>query len=159
MAISANEVIQSTATVSDKIRALDAAGHPRAEIAKLLGKRYQHVRNVLEADRTRLLRTSQPPAVTAVAQAEPIAPVGGVYRLVVREDGSVLLPPEVLERLEVKRGEPAMGELNGESFNLVGWRTSVRRAQAWARSFIPEGVSLVDELLADRRREVERERG
>lgn len=33
--------------VSEKIRALASIGVPRAEIAKLLGKRYQHVRNVL----------------------------------------------------------------------------------------------------------------
>src|ERR1700753_2500654 len=37
-------------TVADKIRALSAAGVPRADIARLLGKRYQHVRNVLEGD-------------------------------------------------------------------------------------------------------------
>ena len=46
----AARIIVSAATVADKIRALDAAGHPRAEIARLLGKRYQHVRNVLEGD-------------------------------------------------------------------------------------------------------------
>jgi hypothetical protein len=36
--------------VSGKIRALNGYGVPRAEIAKLLNKRYQHVRNVLVAD-------------------------------------------------------------------------------------------------------------
>jgi hypothetical protein len=36
--------------VSEKIRALGNLGVPRAEIAKLLGKRYQHVRNVLIAE-------------------------------------------------------------------------------------------------------------
>ena len=36
--------------ISGKIRALDSYGVPRAEIAKLLNKRYQHVRNVLVAD-------------------------------------------------------------------------------------------------------------
>jgi hypothetical protein len=36
--------------VSSKIRALHSYGVPRAEIAKLLNKRYQHVRNVLVAD-------------------------------------------------------------------------------------------------------------
>jgi hypothetical protein len=36
--------------VSGKIRALNAYGVPRAEIAKLLNKRYQHVRNVLVAE-------------------------------------------------------------------------------------------------------------
>jgi hypothetical protein len=30
-----------------------------------------------------------------------------------------------------------------------------RRVQALAREFVPDGVRLVDELLADRRREVE----
>jgi hypothetical protein len=37
-------------SVSDKIRALSNLGVSRAETAKLLGKRYQHVRNVLVAD-------------------------------------------------------------------------------------------------------------
>lgn len=36
---------------SEKIRELNALGVPRAEIAKALGKRYQHVRNVLTAKR------------------------------------------------------------------------------------------------------------
>lgn len=35
--------------ISDKIRALNDFGVPRAQIAKVLGKRYQHVRNVLMA--------------------------------------------------------------------------------------------------------------
>ncbi len=38
-------------------------------------------------------------------------------------------------------------------------RTAVtRRVQALVRQFVPEGVSLVDELIEDRRREVEAER-
>ena len=36
-----------TLNISDSIRYLDAEGFPRAEIARILGKRYQHVRNVL----------------------------------------------------------------------------------------------------------------
>lgn len=34
-------------TVSGKIRYLDSIGYSRAEIARKLNKRYQHVRNVL----------------------------------------------------------------------------------------------------------------
>lgn len=37
--------------VSDKIRELDQMGISRAQIARLLNKRYQHVRNVLVADK------------------------------------------------------------------------------------------------------------
>src|ERR1700689_2057832 len=47
------EIVQPHATVSDRIRALDAVGVPRAEIARFLAKRYQHVRNVLEDDKQR----------------------------------------------------------------------------------------------------------
>jgi len=41
-------LLEGKTTVAAKIRALAAAGYPRAEIARMLGKRYQHVRNVLE---------------------------------------------------------------------------------------------------------------
>lgn len=39
--------LPENASTSAKIRALDAANYTRSEIAKHLGKRYQHVRNVL----------------------------------------------------------------------------------------------------------------
>ncbi len=42
-----NEVTDGHGTKSAKIRALAEAGYERAEIAKALGIRYQHVRNVL----------------------------------------------------------------------------------------------------------------
>lgn len=38
-------------TVSNKIRYLDKAGFTRADISRILNKRYQHVRNVLEEDK------------------------------------------------------------------------------------------------------------
>lgn len=39
--------IKDLPTVSSKIRALNSEGYTRSEIATFLGKRYQHVRNVL----------------------------------------------------------------------------------------------------------------
>jgi len=39
--------VMDLSTTSARIRALDAKGWTRAQIAKALGKRYQHVRNVL----------------------------------------------------------------------------------------------------------------
>src|SRR5258706_11569777 len=44
------DIVRPHVTVSDRIRALNAAGVARADIARFLGKRYQHVRNVLEGD-------------------------------------------------------------------------------------------------------------
>src|SRR5438477_11235725 len=44
------KVVEGLPTKSAKIRALHRAGHSRAEIARFLNIRYQHVRNVLERD-------------------------------------------------------------------------------------------------------------
>lgn len=42
--------IKDTKTVSDKIRSLNKMGFTRVQIADMLRKRYQHVRNVLVDD-------------------------------------------------------------------------------------------------------------
>jgi hypothetical protein len=44
---SAAEVIKDLTTTADKIRALANVGYDRTEISKILGIRYQHVRNVM----------------------------------------------------------------------------------------------------------------
>lgn len=43
--------VEKISTVSDKIRKLNELGFARADIGRMLGKRYQHVRNVLEGDK------------------------------------------------------------------------------------------------------------
>ena len=42
-----NKKIAGLGSVSAQIRYLDSEGYSRSEIARALGKRYQHVRNVL----------------------------------------------------------------------------------------------------------------
>src|SRR5690242_1483542 len=98
-------ILRSDMSIADKIRALDAGGLPRAEIARRLGKRYQHVRNVLEGDKLRALapsgaggveergrdfeRGADPEVPPAIRKVRDVQRRGsGGYRLVVREDGS-----------------------------------------------------------------------
>jgi bifunctional DNA-binding transcriptional regulator/antitoxin component of YhaV-PrlF toxin-antitoxin module len=159
-------VVESDMTVSDKIRALDAGGYPRADIARALGKRYQHVRNVLEGDRVG--RDAGP----AMGVAEPGrrfegAPAerevedrgGGAYRLVVREDGSVVLPPAVREAFGIAGRGVVMAKLQGDEFKLVSVATALRRVDELMAPYRKEGVSWADELIAERRREQLREDG
>lgn len=47
MRLPVDKVIQGLESTADKIRALSSAKYDRVEISKLLGIRYQHVRNVL----------------------------------------------------------------------------------------------------------------
>ena len=158
-------------TVSDKIRALDAAGYRRADIARFLGKRYQHVRNVLEDDaragpagytlgRADLSGVNEGPAPYDGGPTDKRFVQrrgGGVWRLVVRPDGSLFIPPEVMEKLKLAPGKAVIAKFDGEDFTFTDGMTSSLRAQAAVIRTVPRGVSLVDELIADRRREAERE--
>lgn len=160
------ELVRPHTTVADKIRALAAAGVPRADIARFLGKRYQHVRNVLEGDAaagpTYALRSADLSGVREADQpfhSEPAVDErpGGRFRLEVRPDGWLFLPQKVREALNLTSGGSIMGRLSAEEFTLVATAKTVREVQALVRAIIPDGVSLVDELIADRRREAARE--
>ena len=157
------------ATVADKIRALAAAGYPRADIARFLGKRYQHVRNVLEDDAQRggtyvvgradLSGVREPPPGVEEAGAEPyVVDVGvAILRMPVRDDGALALPAMALQALGLRPGSVAIGELEGDRLTIFSVRESVRRIQAMTQDLIPGDHSLADGLIAERRAEVARE--
>lgn len=165
-----NDVAEPQTTVAGKIRALDAAGYARADIARFLGKRYQQVRNVLEDDARRTgggyvvgradlsgLQEGPRPFDREADDFEDFVESrsGKNFRLVVRPDGSIYLPVEVVAAFGLKPGGVVMGNLDGDDFNLVSAETALRRIQAMVRELVPPGVSLADELIADRRREAE----
>jgi hypothetical protein len=160
----AAQVVGSDMTVSDKIRALDAAGYPRAEIARALGKRYQHVRNVLEADRLhppRAGRDESPPR-TAELSGDGLQETGqefvGTARLKVEADGSVRLPPELLTALQAKPGSVVIAELQPDGVKLFSNAAAWDRVRAMARQFgLDPGRDLVAELIAERRAEAARD--
>jgi len=142
-------------TVSAKIRALAAAGYPRAEIARLLGKRYQHVRNVLEDHK----------AVTAAAGSQGMAEGDAgafirdrskTYRLEVR-NGTVTLPPDVLKALNAAPNGVIIADLGENSFTLINSTAALKRVQDRMKQFWPPDVSIVDDFIADKRRDAELE--
>ena len=143
-------ILNSDMSISDKIRALDATGRPRAEIARLLGKRYQHVRNVLEGDKAR--RAPMKPDSSS-------RPVPGTGRLEVGAGGAVLIPAEIVAALGVRAGDAVVAQVQDDRVVLMTTTVALRQARALVRSIVPEGVSLSDELIEDRRREARREAG
>jgi hypothetical protein len=164
-------IVGSEMTVSDKIRALDTAGYSRADIARALGKRYQHVRNVLEADKLspRQAQSAGPAGGVAEGARQFEGPPlqareiedrgGGAYRLVVRDDGSVVLPAAIREAFGVSGRGAVMARLEGDEFKLYSGATAWRRIDALMAPYRQEGVSWADELIAERRREAAREDG
>ena len=138
-------------TVSDRIRALARAGHSRAEIAKLLGKRYQHVRNVLEADK--LKATPAPSPAKAPRSSRSLFPA----RMIVGADGRLEVPQEALRALGAGPGDVLIGTFRDGDFRLTDPVTSARRVRARIMASDKGAGSAVDELIAERRAEAARE--
>jgi antitoxin component of MazEF toxin-antitoxin module len=154
------EILAAATTISDKIRALDAEGHPRAEIARLLGKRYQYVRNVLEGDRQRRQAATpaardRPPAFGV--EEGPAEYLSGTVRLQLADDGWVRIPAPVLSALGLKPGAILITEVEKDRLVVLTPKAAIAKVQAMLKDFAP-GVSLSDELIADRRREDAQER-
>ena len=143
------------ASVADKIRALAAAGYSRAEIARLLNKRYQHVRNVLEGDK---LKGASAPRPRGAVPPEPrTVRLGDSFRVSVGRDGLIRLPPEAMEAFGLREGAAMVAQLEGETFTLVSPRESLRRARALIPQWRPGDPLWSEELIAERHREAARE--
>jgi bifunctional DNA-binding transcriptional regulator/antitoxin component of YhaV-PrlF toxin-antitoxin module len=76
----------------------------------------------------------------------------------VGSDLSIVVPSTLSEALGLKEGDVLFARVENGEIHLLTPTAAARRAQAIVRQFVPEGISLVDELLEDRRREVEAER-
>jgi AbrB family looped-hinge helix DNA binding protein len=70
------------------------------------------------------------------------------------EEGRLVLPDEIRRTLGLEAGSSVVLELDETGVHLLPSRKeALRRAQALVRKYVPEGVSLSEELLEDRRRE------
>lgn len=161
------------ATVADKIRALSASGVPRADIARFLGKRYQHVRNVLEGDaqsgseggggyvlgKADLSGVQEGPRpFERDDDAAHIERRGkNVFWLKVKPDGSLPLPQELVDLLAATPGARVFVEVKDGRLTMMSGKAALEEAQAIVRKYVPAGVNLADELIADRRAEAARE--
>ncbi|MBV8752780.1 MAG: AbrB/MazE/SpoVT family DNA-binding domain-containing protein [Hyphomicrobiales bacterium] len=146
--------VEHLPTTSAKIRALAAQGVARAEIARLLGVRYQQVRNVLERDK---VRATKPAGLSEPPQRPLHDDLAPSIKVRLGPEGRVVIPATIREALGLKEGDVLFARLEGGEIKLLTPDAAMRRAQAIVRHFVPEGVSLVDELIADRRHEAARE--
>ncbi|OZB35932.1 MAG: AbrB family transcriptional regulator [Halothiobacillus sp. 14-56-357] len=80
-----------------------------------------------------------------------------MYTMKMSEGGRVVIPAAIRKALELKEGDTVLWELVDGEARLTTRRERLRRAQELVRRYVPEGVSLVDELIAERRAEAARE--
>lgn len=68
-------------------------------------------------------------------------------------DGRVLIPADWRQAMQLKDNETLVAYLEDGELRLHGSSVGLAKAQTILRRFVPEGVSLADELIEDRRRE------
>lgn len=137
------------ASKSEKMRILARAGYSRSDIANFLAVRYQFVRNVLVREAQRSGGAKLAAGITTSSESN---------RVYLGTEGEVALPEDVRSALGLNAGDRLLVSVQDDEIRLMTIATAIRKVQAAVRQFVPEDVSLVDELLEDRRREVERER-
>jgi AbrB family looped-hinge helix DNA binding protein len=148
------EIAGHYSTWADKMRALDSAGFKRADIAQFLGKRYQHVRNVLN-------RSGRPLDSRGQSETERPASKGVPSKatLQIGAGGRVVIPAEFRAAMGIAEGDTLSGRVVDGELRLLSKKAAIRKAQELVRQYIPEGVSLVDQLIEERRAEAARESG
>lgn len=79
-------------------------------------------------------------------------------RLKINQNGRVVIPAAVRKALGVDIGDELIGQLTDDELRITTMKRRIERAQRHVRKYVKPGVSLVDELIADRRREAAREK-
>ena len=75
----------------------------------------------------------------------------------VTEGGRIVLPARLRKALGLEVGDEVLLSLQDGEVRIQTLDQAIRRAQELYRRHIPEDRSLADELIAERRRESERE--
>lgn len=134
-------------TTSAKIRALGEAGYQRADIARFLNIRYQHVRNVELQAKKKAQRQRQP---------EKAAPPAQVW-VQVAPDGRVVIPAAFRRALGIENGGHVFMLPEETEVRLLSRDAALARVQALAAPYLADESSSVASFLAERRREARRE--
>ena len=157
-----DELTANLATKAARIRALHAEGFNRSRIAEALGLRYQHVYNVLTQSGQKADRVAErPPASAAWLEQQPVAaaPAGLPVRVVMDAARRVTIPDTLAAAVGISAGDDVILCQEGDELRLYGQEAAILRVQRLVAQHVPADVSLVDELLAERRREAAREAG
>jgi DNA-binding transcriptional regulator/RsmH inhibitor MraZ len=147
---------------SEKMRALSAAGFTRAQIATFLDVRYQFVRNVLVAEQQKASEAAAGRSGMRDDAREfshkSVADPDFAQAVTIDSDGRLQLPQLMMEAAGMRPGETVLVRFGDNRLELSTRAAALARTREEIRKYVPQGVSLVDDLVKERRREVDRER-
>ena len=80
-----------------------------------------------------------------------------VYRAKLNDEGRLVIPAACRKRLGMSPGQELLLQISEQGLLVYTQDLAVKRLQDWVTARVPPGVSIVDELIADRRDEAARE--
>ncbi|MBP0615873.1 hypothetical protein [Jiella mangrovi] len=142
-------------TKAAKIRALDEKGFERADIARFLGIRYQHVRNTLERPKAKT------PAAEGPVQTDGFAfnaDANAFTSLTLGEDGRLTIPEELRALMKLGGDGKLIARIDEDGeLRLTSPLTAIDKVRRLIAEKGFSGRSPVDELIEERRAEALRE--
>lgn len=78
-------------------------------------------------------------------------------RVRINENGRVVIPAALRKAMGIKAGDELLVRLEDNELRIATMRNRIEQAQRWVRRYVKPGVSLVDELIAERREASRRE--
>jgi AbrB family looped-hinge helix DNA binding protein len=75
------------------------------------------------------------------------------FKTQIGKSGRIVLPARIRTALEIQAGDEIVLRLEDGSIRLIPVRQAVNLAQKLVRQYVPAGVSLVDTLIQERRKE------
>lgn len=78
-------------------------------------------------------------------------------RVKIIDGGKLVIPAPMRRKLGISSGDTVMVDIADGELRVRSVGKALEHARAILRRYVPEGVSLSDELIADRRLEAERE--
>ncbi len=75
----------------------------------------------------------------------------------INENGRVVIPASYRKALGIKAGDEVILRMEDDELRITTMKRRIERAQRRIRQYVKPGVSLVDELIAERREAAKRE--
>ena len=80
----------------------------------------------------------------------------GEFKTKLGDGGRLVIPAKYRKALDLKPGDEIVMLLEKNELRVMGSQQAIKQAQAIVRRYIPEGRSLSDELIQERREEASR---
>jgi AbrB family looped-hinge helix DNA binding protein len=150
------QYVRGILTLAQADEALGGTASERFSAANVIEYYARPIRKRLDIPRPKEIDV-RPFATIAAAQAKHQAKIEQDVRATIGEGGRLVIPVPYRDALGVREGTEVVMSLTDGELRIRTLNETLRRARMLVRRYIPEGRSLADELIAERRREARSE--